>query len=616
MLVGLLTGLPVEGETNSTRADEVVLPESVPDPLEPVNRVLWSANKGAMTTVVKPLGKAYRIVVIPPVRTGIRNFGRNLKYPGRLLNNLLEGKWGGAEDETTRFFYNTLGGMGGLFDVASRANLPQSEADFGLTFAHWGWKPRCYLMLPGLGPSSERDATGAMCDAAANPVTYFSPYSYSSYGISWNNLTEEVERYARFTETENDPYAEVQYLSGFMRRTDPVDFAVKGETDAASLETLATVNFTLHDPEFPGRGRTRSVKIPATGKHLKFTAWLRPHTAPVVYIVPGLGAHRLGGTVLGLAELLYGAGYTVVSVSNPYNHEFMEHASTAAMPAYTPVDATDLRVALTEIDRRLEAQYPGRLGARALMGYSMGAFQALYLAANEKPAGPLIQFDRYVGLNTPVRLLHGISTLDGFYQAPLAWPAEERTHRIENTFLKMAAISQHTYTVTNTLPFNAVESKFLVGLAFRLVLRDVIFSSQQRENRGVLRQPIKKWRRDALYREIQRYSYEDYLEKFAVPYYQSRGLDLSAPGTLAKASDLRTYAAGLRANPKIRIITNRNDFLLPAEDLEWLRSLLSPEQLTLFENGGHLGNLGQPATQKAILAALEGLEPRPAAPKN
>jgi hypothetical protein len=36
------------------------------------------------------------------------------------------------------------------------------------------------------------------------------------------------------------------------------------------------------------------------------------------------------------------------------------------------------------------------------------------------------------------------------------------------------------------LPFNAIESRFLVGLAFRLTLRDIIFSSQLRHNQGVL----------------------------------------------------------------------------------------------------------------------------------
>ena len=101
----------------------------------------------------------------------------------------------------------------------------------------------------------------------------------------------------------------------------------------------------------------------------------------MVYIVPGLGSHRLAETSLALAELVYKNGFSVVSISSPFNSEFMEHASTAAMPAYLPVDGHDLHVALTEIDRRLNASYPGRLGDRALMGYSMGAFESLFIAA-------------------------------------------------------------------------------------------------------------------------------------------------------------------------------------------------------------------------------------------
>jgi len=35
------------------------------------------------------------------------------------------------------------------------------------------------------------------------------------------------------------------------------------------------------------------------------------------------------------------------------------------------------------------------------------------------------------------------------------------------------------------------------------------------------------------------------------------------------------------------------------------------ERLTLFDKGGHLGNLGSPEVQKAILKALDGLKARP-----
>ena len=129
-----------------------------------------------MTGAVKPTAKVYRLIVIKPVRTGIGNFGKNITYPGRLINNLLQGKWAGARDETYRFGCNTTVGVAGFFDVASKWNIPKSDADFGQTFGQWGWKPGCYIMLPIFGPSNERDTVGLAADTAANPLTYIAPY--------------------------------------------------------------------------------------------------------------------------------------------------------------------------------------------------------------------------------------------------------------------------------------------------------------------------------------------------------------------------------------------------------------------------------------------------------
>ena len=270
----------------------------------------------------------------------------------------------------------------------------------------------------------------------------------------------------------------------------------------------------------------------------------------------------------------------------------------------------------------------------------MGAFESLFVAATEPTnqyslttEGPvlrflqgkqgvkevriapitnhlsLIQFDRVVAINTPVRMAQGISKLDEFYRAPLDWPAAERTDDIENTFLKVAALSKSKLTPQTSLPFSAIESKFLIGLTFRLMLRDIIYSSQRRDNQGVLHHSIRKWRRDPVYREILQYSYQDYFEKFAIPYYSARGLASPAAETLEKAGDLRTYEAGLRANPDIRVIVNQNDFLLTDEDLAWLHATFAPEQLTVFPQGGHLGNLSNPMVQKSIMGALTPMRP-------
>ena len=174
-------------------------------------------------------------------------------------------------------------------------------------------------------------------------------------------------------------------------------------------------------------------------------------------------------------------------------------------------------------------------------------------------------------------------------------------------------MSKSALTPQTTLPFNAIESKFLIGLTFRFNLRDIIYNSQRRNNQGVLRHRILDFRRDPVYQEILQYSYLDYLEKFVVPYYQNRGpAPVTAEG-LENAGDLRTYAASLHANQNIRVIVNQNDFLLADEDLAWLRTTFPPEDLTVFEQGGHLGNLSNPAVQKSILGALSGL--KPSAPK-
>ena len=94
-----------------------------------------------------------------------------------------------------------------------------------------------------------------------------------------------------------------------------------------------------------------------------------------------------------------------------------------------------------------------------------------------------------------------------------------------------------------------------------------------------------------------------------IPYYQTRGIDSPTAEALEKAGDLRTYDAGLRANPNIRVIVNQNDFLLTDEDLAWLHATFAPEQLTVFAQGGHLGNLTNPTVQKSILAALTPMKP-------
>ena len=111
-------------------------------------------------------------------------------------------------------------------------------------------------------------------------------------------------------------------------------------------------------------------------------------------------------------------------------------------------------------------------------------------------------------------------------------------------------------------------------------------------------------RRDAIYQELMGYSFRDYFTKFALPYHKARGV---SEAEFRHEADLRNSGSGLRSNPKVRVIVNRNDFLLGPGDIGSLRSTVGGGRVTVFPNGGHLGNVGTPQVRKAVLDAVSGL---------
>jgi phospholipid-binding lipoprotein MlaA len=97
----------------------------------------------------------------------------NSRFPIFFINSLLQGKPDAAGINFVRFFVNTTLGFGGILDVASNAGIPKFEEDFGQTLGVWGMNPGPYLVIPLLGPSSVRDATGLAVDAPMRIWPYY-----------------------------------------------------------------------------------------------------------------------------------------------------------------------------------------------------------------------------------------------------------------------------------------------------------------------------------------------------------------------------------------------------------------------------------------------------------
>jgi len=145
------------------------------DPIEGVNRTTLKINDVADKVILEPIAKGYRAVTSPaPVtRTVIRNFLRNLSSPVVIGNQLLQGDLKGAGNATARVVINTLAGFGGILDLAEQGGIPHEAEDFGQTLAVWGLDEGMYIMLPLLGPSTLRDATGTLVDSYADPLRIY-----------------------------------------------------------------------------------------------------------------------------------------------------------------------------------------------------------------------------------------------------------------------------------------------------------------------------------------------------------------------------------------------------------------------------------------------------------
>jgi phospholipid-binding lipoprotein MlaA len=139
-----------------------------PDPLEGMNRATYAFNDFIDRHLARPVARGYRAVLPDFARRGIGNFFANLSYPTVIVNDVLQGKLRHAAGDTTRFVVNSLMGIGGLADPATRMGLVAHDEDFGQTLGRWGVGPGPYLVLPLLGPSDLRDAPGRYVDHYTN----------------------------------------------------------------------------------------------------------------------------------------------------------------------------------------------------------------------------------------------------------------------------------------------------------------------------------------------------------------------------------------------------------------------------------------------------------------
>jgi phospholipid-binding lipoprotein MlaA len=184
------------------------------DPLEPYNRSVMKLNSGLTKILIKPVVTVYRALLPKPIRQAVANISSNAKAPLIFAHDVLQGEGHRATQTLGRFAMNSTVGLGGTFDIASKAGVPAHEEDAGQTFARWGVPAGPYLMLPLLGPSTFRDTAGFAADMFADPLRYVergnnvadNVKTGLTIGGALTQLDQNVDRLGELQRGSVDPY--------------------------------------------------------------------------------------------------------------------------------------------------------------------------------------------------------------------------------------------------------------------------------------------------------------------------------------------------------------------------------------------------------------------------
>ena len=198
--------------------------KDVRDCFEKINRATFAFNLALDKVLFRPVATGYRKLP-SPIKIGTSNALNNLSNLVTIPNNILQGDFIAAGNNSIRFIINTTIGIVSIFDPANALGFEKLEKeDFGQTFGTMGIGEGCYLVLPVIGPSTVRDAVGSlvsMTGGAAwfnitvkNDTQYFkeSDYYFSKLSEGIDFRAKNLESFNSLEKTSVDFYATVRSL--------------------------------------------------------------------------------------------------------------------------------------------------------------------------------------------------------------------------------------------------------------------------------------------------------------------------------------------------------------------------------------------------------------------
>jgi pimeloyl-ACP methyl ester carboxylesterase len=331
---------------------------------------------------------------------------------------------------------------------------------------------------------------------------------------------------------------------------------------------------------------------------LQYTAALQQGAAPLLFLIAGTGSSHESATCAYLLRVFYRAGFHVVTLSSPTYPNFVVSASTTQVPGYIPHDVADLYQSMDAIANEVGRE---RISSFHLAGYSLGGTQSAFLAeldTREKR----FEFKRVLLLNPAVSLMTSAIRLDRLLSDNVADRAEAARTVAEIVSELSAAYrssdqvnfgDEFLFALHRNRKISEKELKILIGVAFRLSLASMVFTSDVSTGAGYI---VPRGHRVTKDESLSPYldaavsvSFEDYVAEYLLPFLEFRDPSIT-PDKAVRDCSLEAIAPFLKRAEGIGVMTNADDPILTEENMAFLERTFG-SRLTVYPAGGHCGNL-------------------------
>lgn len=405
--------------------------------------------------------------------------------------------------------------------------------------------------------------------------------------------------------------------AGTQASTEDYDYPIEDAYKATVVGTPAELQAVL-PKNIPFRKRRIKIfpervlpEVVWYGGKLLYSQALQRKSAPLIFLIAGTGASHKGAKNYDMARAFYQAGFHVVSLSSPTYPNFVTAASKTGVVGHAEKDAEDLYRVMEMIWKTLDDKI--EVSSFNLTGYSLGAFNAAYVAKLDEERGAF-NFNRVLMINPPVSLYNSISLLDRMIEN-VPGGIDNFDRFVDDLMVGVAEIYKESaddlgedflLKATEVLDLKNEELAALIGTSFRISSASLVFTSDVMADFGYIKpqgKPLTRYDDLTIYAEVaNRLGFTDYYHKFFYPYYRDEYPDQDRDEFISAVS-LEKIADYLRDSSKIKVLHNADDIILEPGEIDFFRETFG-DRATIYPRGGHCGNITHRDNVAAMLAAF------------